>query len=147
MTTKRFESRSAEETAEIAQHFGKSAAPGDIFCLSGNLGAGKTVFARGFAKGLGYEGAVTSPTFTIMNEYTGIRLPLYHFDLYRLEDATDLESIGYEDYFFADGVSLVEWPERAEEVFNSKNIYRVQIKTDLSQGEEFREITVENSGD
>jgi tRNA threonylcarbamoyladenosine biosynthesis protein TsaE len=93
----KYESFSAADTAKIAFDFGKNAQPGEIFCLSGTLGAGKTVFVQGFAKGIGYEGRVTSPTFTIMNEYESGRLPIYHFDLYRLEGADDLESIGYEE--------------------------------------------------
>lgn len=142
----KYESFSAEETAEIAFDFGKNAKAGDIFCLSGTLGAGKTVFAQGFARGAGYEGRVTSPTFTIMNEYENGRLPVYHFDLYRLEGECDLESIGYEEYFFSDGVSLIEWPERAEGVF-PKNVYFVKINLDMSRGDAFREISIENFSD
>ncbi|MCL2528225.1 MAG: tRNA (adenosine(37)-N6)-threonylcarbamoyltransferase complex ATPase subunit type 1 TsaE, partial [Defluviitaleaceae bacterium] len=98
---KKYKTATPEETAELAADYGRNAAPGDIVCLCGPLGAGKTVFAQGFARGLGYEGRVTSPTFTIMQEYEGGRLPLYHFDLYRLEGgAGELEGIGYEDYFY-----------------------------------------------
>lgn len=140
----RYESFSAEETAKMAFQFGKNAKAGDIFCLSGTLGAGKTVFAKGFAMGIGYEGRVISPTFTILNEYEGGRLPLYHFDLYRLA-CEDLESIGYEDYFFSSGVSLVEWPEQAVG-FLPENVYWVKIKTDASRGGDFREINIENIG-
>ncbi|MCL2577410.1 MAG: tRNA (adenosine(37)-N6)-threonylcarbamoyltransferase complex ATPase subunit type 1 TsaE [Defluviitaleaceae bacterium] len=146
MRTQRFESFSAEETAKIASCFGEKAKAGDIFCLSGMLGAGKTVFAQGFVRGIGYEGHVTSPTFTIMNEYENGRLPVYHFDLYRLEGGNDLENIGYEEYFFSGGVSLVEWPERAQDVF-PKNVYFVKINSNLSRGDAFREICIENFGD
>jgi tRNA threonylcarbamoyladenosine biosynthesis protein TsaE len=139
----KFESFSAEDTARIAYEFGKKAVAGDIFCLSGTLGAGKTVFAQGFARALGYR-QITSPTFTIMNEYTGGRLPLYHFDLYRLNDGTDLESIGYEEYFFSNGVSLVEWAERAADLF-PENVFFVKIN--LSSNENYREICVENTCD
>jgi tRNA threonylcarbamoyladenosine biosynthesis protein TsaE len=139
----KYESFCAEETAKIAAAFGKNAKAGDIFCLCGNLGAGKTVFAQGFVTGIGYAGRVTSPTFTIMNEYEGGRLPVYHFDLYRLEGTVDLESIGYEEYFFGDGVSLVEWAERADDVF-PRGAYFVKINSDLSRGDEFREICIEN---
>jgi len=111
-----YKTSSAEETARIAAELAKSAAPGDIICLSGPLGAGKTVFAQGFARGLGYTGQVTSPTFTIMQIYEGGRLPIYHFDWYRLEGGIgELEGIGYEDFFFAEGVSIIEWPEMAAE--------------------------------
>jgi len=113
---KKFVSTSAQETAVFAASIAKDAAPGDIFCLSGPLGAGKTVFAQGFAQGLGYAGQVTSPTFTIMQIYEGGRLPIYHFDLYRLDGGImELEGIGYEDYFYADGVTLIEWPQMAPE--------------------------------
>ncbi|MCL2199127.1 MAG: tRNA (adenosine(37)-N6)-threonylcarbamoyltransferase complex ATPase subunit type 1 TsaE [Defluviitaleaceae bacterium] len=138
-----FKTFSAEETAEIANKFGQNAKKGDIFCLSGTLGAGKTVFAQGFAKGLGYSGRVTSPTFTLVNEYENARLPLYHFDLYRLEDKNDLESIGYEEYFFGNGVCLIEWPERAEG-FLPPNFYSVKI---IYLNENAREIYIENTGD
>jgi len=141
------ESFSAEDTARIAFEFGKNAVAGDIFCLSGTLGAGKTVFAQGFAHALGYEN-ITSPTFTIMNEYTGGRLSFYHFDLYRLEGGsegeTELESIGYEEYFFSDGVCLVEWAERAIDLF-PKNVYSVKIN--MCSQENHREISIENTRD
>ena len=139
-----FKSFSAEETAEIAYKFGQNAKQGDIFCISGTLGAGKTVFAQGFARGLGYTGRVTSPTFTIMNEYDNARLPIYHFDLYRLEHECELESIGYEEYFFSDGVCLVEWPERAEGVFPKSACI---VKIYLCQCDDTREIYIENIGD
>ena len=137
-----FKSFSPEETAFIAAGFGRAAAPGDIFCLSGPLGAGKTVFAQGFAQGLGYTGRVTSPTFTIMQVYEGGRLPLYHFDLYRLEGGVDdLEGIGYEDYFYAGGVCLVEWPSMAEGAMPAGARW-VELRGDLECGAEFREIRV-----
>jgi len=136
------ESFSAEDTARIAADFGRAASPGDIICLSGPLGAGKTVFAQGFARGLGYAGRVTSPTFTIMQEYEGGRLPLYHFDLYRLEGGTvDLEGIGYEDYFFAGGVCLIEWPEMAADAMPPKALL-VEMRADFARGAEFREILI-----
>jgi len=132
---------SEAETEAFAFDFAQSAKPGDIILLSGDLGAGKTVFARGFARGLGYCGNVTSPTFTIMNEYHNTRLPMYHFDLYRLQDATDLESIGYEDYFFSNGVCLIEWPERATQLFPN-NVISIKIK---SIADDTRELQIENS--
>ena len=136
-------SLSVEDTEMIGFMTGKEAQQGDIFCLSGELGAGKTAFARGLAKGLGYEGRVTSPTFSIMNEYSDeeSRLTMYHFDLYRLESDADLESIGYEDYFFGSGVSLVEWPERAEEAIPENAVW-FKISNDPLQGEDFREINI-----
>ena len=137
------QSLSVENTEMLGFMAGKEAQPGDIFCLSGELGAGKTVFARGLAKGLGYEGRVTSPTFSIMNEYEDdeARLPLYHFDLYRLENDADLESVGYEDYFFGLGVCLVEWAERAKDSIPENAVW-FEITSDLSQDENFREINI-----
>ncbi|MCL2840341.1 MAG: tRNA (adenosine(37)-N6)-threonylcarbamoyltransferase complex ATPase subunit type 1 TsaE [Defluviitaleaceae bacterium] len=134
-----YESDSPSVTEDLGFEFGKNAKSGDIFCLSGELGAGKTVFARGMARGLGYSGRVTSPTFTLMNIYEGGILPFYHFDLYRLEGGqSDLESIGYEDYLYADGVSLVEWPERAEDSFGD-NVIWIEI---TASGEDSRKIKV-----
>jgi len=147
----KFKSFSADETAKIAFDFAQKAKAGDIICLSGNLGTGKTVFAKGFAKGIGFEGRVISPTFTIMNEYEGGRLPIYHFDLYRLEDGeNDLESIGYEEYFFSNGISLVEWPERVKNIF-PKKYFLVKINSDnhaeRACDDDYREICIENIGD
>lgn len=139
-----YKSFSAGETAQIAFGFGQKSKAGDIFCLNGCLGAGKTVFAQGFAKGAGYNGRVTSPTFTIVNEYIGGRLPVYHFDLYRLE-SNDLQDIGCEEYFFSDGVCLIEWAERAENIFPKNTTW---IKINLTENEpDTREITIENFGD
>jgi len=133
-------SSSAQETAAFAAQMAHAAKPGDIICLQGPLGAGKTVFAQGFAEGLGYTGRVTSPTFTIVQVYEGGRLPLYHFDLYRLEGGADeLEGIGYEDYFFAGGVTLVEWPEMASDAI-PKGATWVNITGDFDG--ESREINI-----
>jgi tRNA threonylcarbamoyladenosine biosynthesis protein TsaE len=112
-----FKSACPADTLRIAATLALSAKPGDIIALTGGLGAGKTVFSKGFAQGLGYVHDVTSPTFTLMNIYGDGRLTLYHFDLYRLDNCIQaLEGIGYEDYFFADGVCLVEWADRAADL-------------------------------
>ena len=136
-----FESYSPEQTSEIGVNFAKSAKPGDIFCLTGNLGAGKTVFAGGFAKGLGIKCDITSPTFTILNEYHDGRLGLYHFDLYRLDSPDGLFGIGYEEYFYGNGVTLVEWPERAGELIPLSAVY-ISIETDFENNTDFRRITI-----
>ena len=107
-------SHSPDETFAIGASFAKEAVPGQILALQGDLGAGKTVFAKGFAKGLGIDDVVNSPTFTILQVYGGGRLPFYHFDMYRLGEPEELELLGYEDYFFSDGVCLIEWPEMIE---------------------------------
>ena len=136
-----YESFSTDDTAKIGKGLAKNAKPGDIFCLVGNLGAGKTVLAGGFAKGLGIDCDITSPTFTILNEYHEGRLPLYHFDLYRLNDPGELFGIGYEEYFYADGVTLVEWPERAEGLIPQNAVY-ITIETDFKNNLDYRRITV-----
>lgn len=106
-------SRSAEETRRLGEALGGLLAAGDVILLTGELGAGKTAFTQGIARGLGVPGVVNSPTFTLLKEYQG-RLPLYHFDLYRIENPAELEELGFGDYFFGDGVSVVEWAERGE---------------------------------
>ncbi|MCL2048932.1 MAG: tRNA (adenosine(37)-N6)-threonylcarbamoyltransferase complex ATPase subunit type 1 TsaE [Defluviitaleaceae bacterium] len=141
----KYESFCTEDTLGLAYKLGKAAKSGDIYCLSGDLGAGKTVFSKGFARAMGYEG-ITSPTFNIMNEYNGGALPLYHFDLYRLKDESELETVGYEDYFYSDGVCLVEWAERAINFF-PKNVFWVTISCDENYGSDYRELNIENYGD
>lgn len=106
---------SQEETARFGEALAPLLEPEDIICLNGDLGAGKTAFARGVARGLGVEGYVTSPTFTLINEYQG-RLPLYHMDVYRLEAPGEMEDLGYEEYFYGDGVTLIEWAEKVPEL-------------------------------
>ncbi|MBR3008250.1 MAG: tRNA (adenosine(37)-N6)-threonylcarbamoyltransferase complex ATPase subunit type 1 TsaE, partial [Stomatobaculum sp.] len=103
------ETWSDQETEAFAAELAEKAEPGTVICLDGDLGTGKTVFARGFARGLGITEPVVSPTFTILHGYEGGRLPMWHFDVYRIEDPEEMYEIGYEDCFFGDGVSLVEW--------------------------------------
>ena len=134
---------SASDTENLGFILGQEAKKGDIFCLTGDLGAGKTVFAQGLALGLGYSGRVTSPTFTLMNEYIGGRLPMYHFDLYRLENGEeDMETIGYEDYFYGGGVALVEWAELAGDAIPQHAIW-IKINQDLKKNAEYREILID----
>ena len=138
---KKLESASPDETESIAIELAKEAKPGSIYTLSGDLGAGKTVFARGFARGLGIMSPVTSPTFTLVNEYRKGRLPLYHFDVYRLGEAEELYDTGFEDYLENGGVVLIEWAERIEELLPRPYFY-ISIEKDLSRGEDFRLITL-----
>lgn len=133
-----WESHSEEETRRIARELGQQAEAGEIYCLDGDLGTGKTVFAKGFAEGLGVRETVTSPTFTLVREYKG-RIPLYHFDVYRIGDSEELLELGYEDYFFGEGVCLIEWPERISELLPER-VSTVTIKKDLLQGEDYRTI-------
>ena len=113
------------ETIDFGKYLGEQAAPGSIFCLSGDLGAGKTTLTKGIAQGLNFFGEVTSPTFSIMNIYEGGRLDIYHFDLYRLKES-DLESIDYRDFFYGSGVCIIEWPENALE-YMPKNAFFIKI--------------------
>ena len=133
------ETNSPEETFELGRRMGEAAYPGQIICLNGDLGVGKTVFTQGFAAGLGIEGPVNSPTFTILQLYEEGRIPLYHFDVYRIGDVSEMDEIGYEDCFFGEGVSLIEWPERIEEIlpeslpgWTSRRIWRKDLTTEGS---------------
>lgn len=136
------ETRSAEETFALGEKIGRTAKPGDVFTLIGDLGVGKTVFTQGMAKGLGIEEPVSSPTFTIVQEYGEGRLPFYHFDVYRIGDTEEMDEIGFEDYVFGEGVSLIEWANLIEEILPEKRT-EITIEKDLEQGFEFRRIRVE----
>ena len=140
------ESKSPEDTFQIGMRLGKLAEAGDVYTLTGDLGVGKTVFTKGFAKGLGIEESVNSPTFTILQIYEGGRLPLYHFDVYRIGSVEEMEETGYEEYIMGDGVSLIEWADLIEEILPRKRT-RVLIEKDLEQGFDYRRITVELTGE
>lgn len=136
------ESFSPEETYDIGRRLGQLAEPGDIVTLSGDLGTGKTVFAKGFAEGLGIADDVTSPTFTIIKEYTDGRIPLAHFDAYRIADPDEMYAIGYEDYLSGDFVCLIEWPEMIEELIPGDAL-RVRLEKDLEKGFDYRRIILD----
>lgn len=136
------DSYSTQDTYQLGFRMGSQAKKGDIFCLSGDLGVGKTVFTQGFAKGLGIDDAVNSPTFTIIQEYEGGRLPFYHFDVYRIGDIEEMEEIGFEDYIYGDGVCLIEWAELIEELIPKEHT-NILIAKKLEKGFDYREITVE----
>lgn len=139
------ESHSPEETYEFAKQLAGCAQAGEIYCLCGDLGVGKTVFTKGFAAGLGIAETVNSPTFTILQIYEDGRLPLYHFDVYRIADPYELDEIGYEDYFFGNGVCLVEWAELIEELLPA-GCKRIKITKNLEKGSDFRVIEIRTSG-
>ena len=139
------ESNSPEETYELGRQIGFGAKSGQIFCLNGDLGTGKTVFTQGFAAGLGITEAVNSPTFTIVQVYEEGRLPLYHFDVYRIDDIDEMDEIGYEDYFFGQGVCLVEWSSQIEELIPADAV-QITLEKDLEKGFDFRRITVKSTG-
>ncbi len=139
-----FESSSPEETFQIGKAVGEDSEKGEIYLLSGDLGAGKTVFAKGFAAGLGVDEDVTSPTFTIVKAYMSGRIPLYHFDAYRIADPDELYAIGYEEYFYGDGISLIEWPEMVSELI-PKDAVLVTIKRRGVEDQDRREIRIYRS--
>ena len=135
------ETTSAKETFEAGYRLAQSVHPGQIYCLNGDLGVGKTVFTQGFAKGLGIEEPINSPTFTIVQEYHEGRLPLYHFDVYRIGDIEEMEEIGYDDYFYGNGICLIEWANLIEEILPEDRI-QITIEKDLEKGFDYRKITV-----
>ena len=136
------ETHSPEETFAFGKLLGEQAVPGQVLCLDGDLGVGKTVFTQGFASGLAIDGPVNSPTFTIVQVYEEGRLPLYHFDVYRIGDVEEMDEIGYEDYFYGEGVALIEWSTLIEEIIPETAIH-VTIEKDVEQGFDYRRITVE----
>ena len=137
-----YETHSMEETRELGRQMGTAAGPGDVLTLSGDLGVGKTVFTKGFALGIGVTEAVSSPTFTIVQEYHSGRLPLYHFDVYRIGDPEEMDEVGFDDYVYGDGASLIEWAELIEEILPEKRT-RILIEKDVEKGFDYRKITVE----
>ena len=137
-----YESFSEEMTFNIGKELGKKADKGEIICLEGDLGVGKTVFTKGFAEGLDIEDNIDSPTFTIVQEYVEGRIPLYHFDVYRIGDISEMDEIGYEDYFFGEGVCIIEWASRIEELLPESAVH-IKIEKDLAKGFEYRRVVVE----
>lgn len=139
------ESFQMEDTFELGLRIGEEARDGQVFCLLGDLGTGKTVFTQGFARGLGITEPVSSPTFTIVQEYESGRLPFYHFDVYRIEDIDEMYEIGYEDYFYGQGVCLIEWSNLIEELLPEERMV-ITIEKDLEKGFDYRKITIESQG-
>ena len=137
-----YESQSAKETRLLGEKIGQKAKGGEIILLNGDLGVGKTVFSKGLGAGLGIEEPISSPTFTVLQIYESGRLPLYHFDVYRIADVEEMDEIWYEDYFYGRGVCLIEWAELISEILPSE-VIRVTIEKDLQKGMDYRKITVE----
>ena len=135
------ETNSAEETYALGKELGEQAAAGAVFTLNGDLGVGKTVFAQGFAEGLGITEAVNSPTFTILQVYEEGRLPLYHFDVYRIEDPEEMYEVGFDDYLYGQGVCLIEWAEQVAELLPRERT-DITIEKDLSKDFSYRKITI-----
>ena len=137
-----YETNSAEETFSLGKKLGESAEPGQVFTLIGDLGVGKTVFTQGVAKGLEITEPISSPTFTIVQVYEEGRLPFYHFDVYRIGDISEMDEIGFEDYVYGEGVSLIEWANLIEEILPETRT-AITIEKDLEQGFDYRKITIE----
>ena len=142
----KFISKCEQDTINFAENFAKELNKKDIIVLSGDLGSGKTKFVQGILKHFGLENEISSPTFTIVNEYNTSTCPIYHFDVYRIGDLEEMEEIGYDDYFFGQGICLIEWAELIEEILPEKRI-EVTIEKDLEKGFEYRKITIEERGE
>ena len=135
------ETFSERETWELGEEMGRAALKGQVYSLTGDLGVGKTVFTKGLAAGLGITEPVVSPTFTIVQIYEEGRLPFYNFDVYRISDISEMDEIGYEDYIYGDGVSLIEWADLTPEVL-PEHYMEVRIEKDLEQGFDYRRISI-----
>lgn len=137
-----YETNSAGETFELGRSLGENAKAGQIFTLIGDLGVGKTVFTQGVARGLAITEPISSPTFTIVQVYEEGRLPFYHFDVYRIGDVEEMEEIGYEDYFYGDGICLIEWANLIEEIL-PESCTEITIEKNPEKGFDYRKITME----
>ena len=135
------ETFSAEETLKLGEQMGREAKPGTVCTLVGDLGVGKTVFTQGIAKGLDIEESICSPTFTIVQVYEEGRMPFYHFDVYRIGDIEEMDEIGYEDYFYGDGLTMIEWANLIEEILPVNRI-DITIEKDLEKDFDYRKITI-----
>jgi len=141
-----FEVYGVDETTQLGIKLGELLEPGDIICLTGDLGTGKTHITKGIAKGLGINDTITSPTFTIVNEYEGGRLKLNHFDVYRVSDPDEIYAIGFDDYIFSDAVSIIEWANYIEEIL-PEDLLHIKIEKDFALGEDYRKITLTPYGE
>ncbi|MBO5347389.1 MAG: tRNA (adenosine(37)-N6)-threonylcarbamoyltransferase complex ATPase subunit type 1 TsaE [Lachnospiraceae bacterium] len=136
------ETFSPQETFLVGKELAMTAEPGQVFTLIGDLGVGKTVFTQGMAEGLGIEEPVNSPTFTIVQVYEEGRMPFYHFDVYRIGDVEEMDEIGYEDYFYGEGLCLIEWANLIEEILPG-TYTQIIIEKNLEKGFDYRRITIE----
>lgn len=135
------ESFCANDTKELAKKIGQEVKAGDVLCLLGDLGVGKTVFTQGFAEGLEIREPISSPTFTLVQEYEEGRLPFYHFDVYRIADVEEMEEIGFDDYVYGNGVCLIEWANLIEEIL-PQSLKVITIEKDLEKGFDYRRINI-----
>ena len=136
------ETWSPKETYALGEKIGREALPGQVYTLNVDLGVGKTVFTQGVAAGLGIQEPVNSPTFTIVQVYEEGRMPFYHFDVYRIGDVEEMEEIGYQDYFYGEGLCMIEWAQLIEEII-PENARHITIEKDLDKGFDYRRITIE----
>lgn len=136
-----YETNSPEETHALGKRFAQAAQPGDVYTLVGDLGVGKTVFTQGIADGLAITEPICSPTFTIVQVYEEGRMPFYHFDVYRISDLEEMDEIGYEDYFYGEGLTMIEWANLIEEILPARR-RKITIEKDLEKGFDYRKITV-----
>lgn len=136
-----YETYSPEETRALGKKIGETAEAGEVYTLVGDLGVGKTVFTQGIAEGLGIGEPICSPTFTIVQVYEEGRMPFYHFDVYRIGDIEEMDEIGYEDYFYGNGLCMIEWANLIEEILPEKR-HDVTIEKDLEKGFDYRRITI-----
>ena len=139
------ETFSPEETFAFGEELGKKARPGQVYTLIGDLGVGKTVLTQGIAKGLGIDEAICSPTFTIVQEYHTGRMPFYHFDVYRIGCVEEMDEIGFDDYVYGEGLTMIEWANLIEEILPD-HFWQIMIEKDLEKGFDYRMITVEEVG-
>lgn len=139
------DSFSAEETMELGKRLGREARAGEVYTLIGDLGVGKTVLTQGIAEGLGITEPICSPTFTIVQVYEEGRMPFYHFDVYRIGDVEEMEEIGYEDYFYGEGLTMIEWANLIEEILPGHR-WEITIQKDLEKGFDYRRINIKEVG-
>lgn len=140
----KYKSYSVEDTKLIAKEFAKKIKVQDVICLYGDLGVGKTAFVQGLADEFGVKGYISSPTFTIVNEYTA-DLPIYHFDVYRIENSDEIIDIGFDEYLYGDGICIIEWPQNIEDILPQSR-YTVTISKDYTKDEQYRDIEIEQRG-
>ena len=140
-----YETFSSEETRALGRKIGTEAIPGSVYTVMGDLGVGKTVFTQGIAEGLEIEEAICSPTFTIVQVYEEGRMPFYHFDVYRIGDIEEMDEIGYEDYFYGEGICMIEWANLIEEIL-PEHRWEIFIEKDLEKGFDYRKITIREIG-
>jgi tRNA threonylcarbamoyladenosine biosynthesis protein TsaE len=137
-----YETFSPEQTGQIGEELARASVPGQVFCLYGDLGVGKTVFTQGFARGLDITEPISSPTFTIIQTYEEGRMPFYHFDVYRIGDPEEMDEIGLDDYVYGEGVCLIEWANLIREMLPSK-VTAIRIEKNVDKGFDYRRITIE----